>query len=93
LSEPQNIRTGNKELACQILAFFADDPGDAINFGVMFDEDTPYLTRLQPQHFRARELGQCFGGDSGLYRTTEAIRGKSEALAHCRARLMVLDRR
>ena len=57
VAEPQNIRTGNKELACQILAFFADNPGDAINFGVILHEDTPYLTRLQPQHFRTRELG------------------------------------
>ena len=45
-SQPQNIRTGNKKFVGQILALLANNPGDAIDFGLMFHEDTPYLARL-----------------------------------------------
>jgi hypothetical protein len=32
LLQPQNIRTGIEELAGQVLAFLANNPGDAIDF-------------------------------------------------------------
>jgi hypothetical protein len=51
LLQPQNIRTGNKEFVGHVLAFVANNSGDAIDFGVMLQEDAPYLARCSRSIF------------------------------------------
>src|ERR1700677_4698187 len=71
---------------CESFAFTADRFGRPMQAKITTEALAQFtsskMLRLQPQHLRTRELGQRFGGDLGLHRTAEAIRGKSEALAH-----------